>query len=314
MFKSTNFGLFLAAIAFSLPVMANAQAIPDLQGSITLGSQIDDIIKAQKERNRANALGEDETIDGEAGIYVLRRNEIFFVGGGVSTGYSNNPLRTADDVGGSYSVNFAASTGIQTKIAEKFDLGLSLNVSGVEYGEDFVPSSRTLNGSLNIGTPIGRTPLYLSVTGFGGWSFNSDFEQGTRFSGLSTALSAGLPMGRKTIVRPGLGVTRQWSERSENNSTSVAASLDIVHALSPRLSFSAVGSVSHVWFDDFYEDVTFTPRNDWQYSGEVSLSYRLSRNSSLSLSSSYEKRNSTFFLSAYESYDLSASLALRIRF
>jgi hypothetical protein len=180
MLKSTVFVLLLAAITLGLPVIANAQAIPDLPGSITLGSQIDDIIKAQKDRDRANALGEDETIDGEAGIYVLRRNEIFFVGGGVSTGYSNNPLRTADDVGGSYSANFAFSTGIQTKVAEKFDVGLSLNISGVEYDEEFVPSSRTLNGSLSIGTPIGETPLYVNVTGFGGWSFNSDFEPAFR--------------------------------------------------------------------------------------------------------------------------------------
>jgi hypothetical protein len=310
-FMKTRIALVAAWLAW--PVLANAQTTPDIQDSITRGSQIDDIIKDQQDRSDA-ALLQEEGIDGEAGVYVLRRNEIFFVGGGASAGYSSNPLRTADDVGGSFSASLAFSTGIQTKVAEKFDVGLTLNASGVDYDKSFGPSSRSLHSALSVGSQIGGTPLYASITGFGGWNFDQDFDRGTSFYGASAALSAGFPLGRKTVVRPGLGVTRQWSQSSENNSISAAASLDIVHAISPRLTIAAGANISRIWFDNFFEDVTFVARNDWQYAGGLSLSYRLSDNASLGLSSAYEKRSSTFFLSAYESYDASASLSLRVRF
>ena len=311
--KYIEIKIALAAPALLWPALADAQSIPDIQESITRGSQIDDIIKDQQDRNDER-LRQDETIDGEAGVYVLRRNEIFFVGGGVSAGYSSNPLRTADDVGGSFHASLALSTGIQTKVAEKFDVGLSLNVSGVEYDKSFGPSSRSLNSALSLGTQIGSTPFYASLTGFGGWNFDKNFERGTGFYGASAALSAGFPLGKKTVVRPGIGITRQWSQTSENDSTSVAASVDISHALSRRMTVSVAANVSRVWFDNFFEDVTFVARKDWQYRGGLSVSYRLNDKASLGLSSSYEKRSSTFFLSAYESFDLDASFSLRLKF
>ena len=311
--KYIEIKIALAAPALLWPALADAQSIPDIQESITRGSQIDDIIKDQQDRNDER-LRQDETIDGEAGVYVLRRNEIFFVGGGLSAGYSSNPLRTDDDVGGSFQTSLAFSTGIQTKLAEKFDLGFSVGASGVEYDKSFGPSSRSLNSALSVGAHIGGTPFYASLTGFGGWNFDQDFERGTSFYGASAAVSAGLPLGKKTVFRPGVGVTRQWSQSSENNSTSAAVSIDVVHALSPRLTFSAAANVSRTWFDNFFEDVTFVARKDWQYRGGLSVSYRLSDKASLGLSSSYEKRSSTFFLSAYESFDLDASLSLRLKF
>lgn len=305
----------LAAAAFAtlLASPAYAQSLPDIRESITQGGQIDDIIREQQNRSNKKA-GEGEVIDGEAGVFVLQKNGIFFVGGGLSAGYESNPLRTVDDVGGSFLTSLAFTTGVQTVVAGRFDVGFSVNASGVEYDKNFASSSRSFHSGLSLGTQIGGSPIYASVQAFGGWNFDQAFSQGVAFYGASGALSAGIPLGRKTLLRPGIGVTRQWSQVSENNSISTAASLDIVHALTPRLTLAASGKVSRIWFDDFYEDATFVARKDWQYGGGMSLTYRLNDKVGLGLTGSYEKRSSSFFLAAYDGFDTSASLSLRVRF
>lgn len=305
--------LLASAIAALLSCTAQAQNVPDIRETITQGDQIADIIRDQQRRSDAKAQDGD-VIDVEASVFVLQKNDIFFVSGGVSAGYEANPLRTIDDVGGSALVGLNFATGIQTVVAERFDVGLSFNASGVEYEQDFAPSSRSLSSGLSVGTQIDGTPIYVSAQAFGGWNFDQEFANAVSFYGVSAAVSAGFPIGRTTFVRPGLAATRQWTQTSENNSISATASLDLVHAITPRLTLAARGNVARIWFDDFFEDVTFVPRNDWQFGGGLSLAYRVNDRFGFGLSSSYEKRDSSFFLSSYEGFDVSATVSLLARF
>lgn len=292
---------------------AFAQAAPDFESSIIQGNQIDEAIRGQ-EQLEDQVRKDDNEVDGEAGVYVLRKNKIFYVGATAGIAYSENPLRTADDAGDSFSANLAVTAGVQTKIAETFDFGFQATISGTEYFEDFAPSSRNINGSLTVGAPIGDTPFYVNGTIFGGFNFNQSFEQGTEFYGGSLALAAGFPVGKNTVIRPGVGLTRQWSGSSENNSTAAAVSVNAFHTLSPKVSLGANARVTRTWFDDFFEDVSFVARNDWQYGGGLSLNYQHSERLSFTIGGGYEKRDSTFFLSDFESFDASVLVSARMRF
>lgn len=311
-----NASLSIAVFAFTMVLAiqsAQAQSIPDIQGSITQGSQIAEIIREQD--RIGPRLGDDgNEIDGEAGIYVLRVNEIFYVAGSYGLGYSENPVRTVNNPGDSFSANLAASAGVQTRIAEALDFGVRATVSGTEYGEAFAPSSRSVNGAINVGTQIGQSPIYIGVTAFGGLNYDGRFENGTAFYGVSGSLSAGLPVGKRTVIRPGLGVTRQWSEIEENNSVSGAASLEVSHAVTQKISVGASARITRTWFDNFFEDVTFVKRKDWQYGGGVNATYRVNDKISVGAAAGYETRDSSFFVSEYDSFEASLTFSARIRF
>ena len=302
-----------AIIAFTTPSMASAQAVPDIEGSIIQGGQIDEIIRDQERLDDQLTTDGDE-IDGEAGIYVLRVNEIFFIEATAGLGYSENPSRNLNNNGDSFLVNFGATAGVQTRLDEAVDFGLRVNLSGVEYGDELAPSSRNVNGTLTVGTPIGGTPLYASATAFGGFNFDGGFENGTAFYGGSISLSAGFPLGQRTIIRPGIGASRQWSEIEENDATSASASVNLVHVVTPKLSLGANVRVTRTWFDNFFEDVIFVERRDWSYGGGVSANWRENDWLSLSLSAGYDRRDSSFFLTEYESFEGSLLFSAIMRF
>lgn len=302
----------IALAALTASQQAYAQAVPDIEGSIIQGNQIGDVIADKALRQGDKDAG--AAIDGEAGVYVLKLNEIFFIGTSMGVGYSTNPLRTVGGMGDSFSMSGSASAGIQTRLGGAVDFGLSTTVSGVQYLKSFAPSSRNVNGVANVGTQIGNSPLYLGLTGFGGYNYDKDFKNGIAFYGASATLGAGFPIGKKTILQPGIGVVRQWSKITENNSVSTSGSVRIIHALDPRLTVAARANISRVWFDNFYEDVTFVKRKDWQYGGGVDLSYRLTNNLSVSAAAGVEKRDSAFFLAEYKSLETALLLSLRINF
>lgn len=298
---------------FQVPTNAFAQGLPDVGGSITQADQIDEIIRQQQRLQRNNS-GRPNAIDGEAGVFVLRVNDIYSVSGSSEFGYSSNPLRNVDDIGGSFLTNVALAASIQTLIDESFDFGLSLSVTGTDYNEAFAPSSRSASVSANIGKSLGNTPFYLSGNMFGGYSFDEDFSGSVGFWGMSTALSSGFKLGNKTIVRPSFGITAQWSETRENNSYSASLSTTVVHSVSPRFSISADVRASRTVFDDFYEDVTFVERNDWTYAGSLRADFVVNNAFSIGASAGYEQRESSFFLSNYKASEGSFAITGRIRF
>lgn len=298
----------------AIPTAALAQAGPDIADAINQGSRVEDARRAQDSTAIGPQINEDSEIDGEAGIYVLTVNDIFYVAGGVGGGWQENPLRTVDDAGGSGFGNAVVTAGVQTKLAEQFDFGVTVTASGVEYFEDFAPSSRTINSSINIGMPIGGTPLYVGASVFGGRSFDSDFENGTWFYGANAQLSAGVPIGPNTLARATITGSRNESDVAENNAWNATADLELTHIITPEFSLGAQARVTRTWFDDFFEDVTFVPRNDWQYGGNINAVYAPTSWLSAQVSAGYEQRDSGFFLSSYDGFEATFSLTARKRF
>lgn len=302
------------AVAIAVPAIARAQATPDIQDAITADTQIDEALREQ-ERTQVQ-FGEiaDREIDGEAGVYVLALNEIFYVGGSSGGGWSENPVRTVDDVGDSFFASAAATFGVQTVLGGALDAGLAASVSGIEYDKAFGPSSRTVTLSANAGRAIGGTPFFVGVSAFGGRTYDNSFENGTGFYGGTAAISARVPLGPRTLLSGSLNGGRQMGEVEENNSWSAHLSADVTHFITPTLAIGASGRIGRAWFDDFYEDVTFVPRNDWQYGGNVNASWSPLPWLSVTGAVGREKRESAFFLSNYEGFEASLVLSARARF
>lgn len=291
---------------------AHAQAIPEIEESITQGAQIEEAI-GRTTAPRGPAVGDDQAIDGEAGVYVLKKEQIFYVAANAGIGFSSNPLRTSDDVGGSGSVEASLSAGMRTRLAGAFDLGIAANLEGTRYFEDFAPSNHVASGNVSIGTAIGGTPLYVGAAGFGGWNLDEDFESPVGFYGASAHLSANIPLAPALVLLPSIAATRQWSEIEENDTKSLSGRMAI-HANRGPLSVDVSAGVTRIWFDNFYEDVTFVARHDWQYDAGLSIAYRLAPKVVVNASVRYVKRDSPFFLSSFTSVDNGASIALLWRF
>lgn len=309
--RSLTAALTLAVAA--VPNGALAQPIPDIQDAISRGGQIDEAIRAQ-EQLRPRGDMDDQAIGGEAGVYILTVNDIFYVGGAAGAGWMDNPLRTSDDVGGSGFANAAVTAGVQTRLGESVDAGLGLTLSGTEYFKDFAPSSRTLSTAANVGTRIGTSPFYVGITGFGGYSFDRHFKSSSGFYGANLSLSTAVPLGRKTLLRASVDGGRQMGDIKENDNWSAGGSVQLAHALGDRLTVGAEARATRNWFDDFYEDVTFVQRRDWDFGGNVNASYHITGWLGLTAAIGYQKRSSSFFLSAYDGFEGQVGLTVRKRF
>lgn len=296
------------------PSVASAQATPDIADAINQGTRIAAAREAQDTTEYDPSLDSEATIDGEAGIYVLKVNEIFYLTGGVGGGWSENPLGTIDDEGSSAFANAAITAGLQTKIAGKLDFGASARISGVEFVEDFAPSSRTVNSSVFAGTPIKGTPLYFGVSAFGGRSFNGEFSDGTWFYGANSYLTAGRRIGPNTLVRGTASAGRNENQISENNNWNATLDFELTQIISPKFALGAQARIARTWFDDFFEDVTFASRSDWQYGGNINASWVPLDWLAVTGSVGYEKRDSGFFLSSYDGVDTAITVSTRKRF
>lgn len=300
--------------ASALPSTAMAQTLPDITDAINQNTRIEDARRVQEGTNIRPEVQDGSEIDGEAGIYVLTVNEIFYVASGVGGGWSENPLRTVDDVGSSGFADAVITAGVQTKIAETLDFGVATSVSGIEYFEDFAPSSRTANASMNVGMPIEGTPIYVGVSAFGGRNFDSNFENGTWFYGANAQVSAGGSIGPDTLVRGTLSGGRNLNDIEENNNWNASLGFELTQVISQEFSVSTQARVTRTWFDDFFEDVTFAPRNDWQYGGSINANWVPIRWLAVTGSVGYEDRDSDFFLSSYNGFEASISITARERF
>lgn len=309
-----NTKLLVPAVAACLcPAMApaGAQTLPDLQDLAIQGEQINRNAAIASERGQA--VVSETPVDGDAGVYILTLNKIFQLSAGSAIGYTDNPTRTSNPTAGSGFADFFVSAGVSTRVHDKVDVGLSVSANGREFFKDYGPSDRSLSSTVSIGVPIAG-PVYANVVGFGGYSFDRKFRGGTSFYGVSGTLSATLPLTPHLVARPGVGVVRQWSETSENNSTSLSGSIDLSYALSPSVSLLGRGIIQKRWYDNFYEDVTFVKRDDTIYGVSASLSWRVAPSFSLSASSSYTKQDSPLFMTDYDVFEGSAILAATYRF
>jgi len=309
----------VAALAALAPAIlstgqAGAQATPDIADAINQGNQVRDALRDQDRTVARAGSMEDSEIDGEAGVYVLTVNDIFYIAGAAGAGWSENPLRTSDDAGDSVYADAVLTAGLQTRLDGKLDFGLAATLSGIEYEQDFAPSSRTLNLTTSVGMPIEGTPIYIGANAYGGVSYDSGFGDGTGFYGASMQLTAGRQFGHGTLGRATLSAGRSGNEIEDNNAWTANLDAELTRILADRWLLGASARISRFWYDDFFEDVTFVERRDWQYSGNVSLNWSPLDWLGASASIGYEKGDSTFFLSNYDGFEAALTVSSRKRF
>lgn len=301
-------GILAATLLPAAPALAQSETQP--AQSVTQGAQIEDAVARVTAELDRSPTGADAS-DGEGGLYILSPQSILFVSANAGIGYQGNPLRSAGNPGGSGTAGAQLSAGARTKLGGLIDVALVADVTGTKYFRKFGPDNTVASGSLSVGVPLGRT-LYAGAVGYGGYNFDDFFGRGIAFYGGSGFVGATVPVGR-LLIQPSISGGRQWTGIRENDNTSAAARLAIVTTRG-RLAASLSGGASRVWFDNFYEDVTFVARRDWQYDVGLTATYRLHPNLLLSGGIRYLKRDSTFDLASYHGVEGVGSVALTWRF
>lgn len=303
----------LPALAMAFVSPAAAQVAPDLGDAVIQGEILNRDAESTLRTAPAGQATDDE-IDGEAGIYVLTVNEIFSVTGDAGLGYMSNPTRSAGDPGGSSYAQADLGFGVATRVAQAADLGVSLNVSGRKFLDDAadVASSQSASASIALGTDLG--PVYVGFIGFGGYSFQDGFGDSLGFHGLSANASHTFALSNRLLVRPGIGLTQQWSAASENDSLTLAASADLVFMATSRLVASARAAFFKRSYDDFYEDVTFVKRKDDNFGVSLTLVYRATPSLRLVGGAAFEQQDSTLFLSEFKAHDIAMTASAQFTF
>lgn len=303
----------IAAGLIGVAAAASAQVVPPIEDVVIQGEILNRSASQAIGQGSAKTSASADELEGEAGIYVLTLNDIFFVSGSAGLGHASNPTRTALDSGEDWYGDIGGSLGVSTRLGGALDFGASLNVDARDYVDQDLASSRSVSTVASIGAPV-FGPLYASAVAFGGYAYDRNFDGQTAFYGLAANASAAFPLTRKLLVRPGIGLTQQWSDVSENNSFTAIASVDAVYRLAPRWLVSGRISVSERKYEDFYEDVTFVEREDTSVGVAASMVWKVSRNSSLAISASYEDQDSSFFLSSFDTLDTGLAVSLKKAF
>lgn len=306
--------LLLTAALLAFPTLASAQALPDIQDALIQEGKVTAAAGQTAKTGETTGPAPDVVIDGEAGVYLLKVNEIFQVSAAGSIGYSENPQRVLGNPGDSFYKDYALSAAVVTRLAAQVDFAAALSLTGRDFIEDYGPSGRNIAATVSVGMPIDGGPVYVGLVGFTGESYDQDFDDGIRFKGIAANVSTVFPIGDRWAVRPGAGITRQWSEVSENNSLTYNLSADVFYAISPKITAALQVGVSKRVYDNFYEDVTFIERKDNTKSVGVSVAYKATPYVTLALNAGYEKQESSFFLAEFESTDASINLVLRRSF
>lgn len=302
-------------LALATPFLALAQTLGDVGRAVTEGGQISDALRDSLVQRDDAAGRTSGVIDGEAGVFILETNDIYYAGAAWGFGYDDVPTRTNDlDDNGSAFTTASVVAGVQTVVANTVDAGASITLSGVQFTDAGAPSSRNLNASATVGRALDDGPVYASATVFVGRNFNDQFKEGQQFYGASAALSGAIRVSPRTIVRPGVGVVRQYSGEPENNSASLSLSVDARHIVNERVEVRADARMTWKKFDSFFEDVTLVERNDKTFSAGVGLNVAASQAVTVRASLGWEHQNSTFFLAEYEGATAQIGISTRTAF
>ena len=296
-----------------LTCQSHAQTATDIENAVTTGSILDDAIKLpQNGRTRVKETG---LLPGEAGIFILKKNKIFYVSSAIASGFTSNPGRTLDtnSKDAAYG-SLALSAGVNTRIAGKYDAGASLVVSGTEYDRSDAPSNRNFIGNAYIGRSVFDGLVYLSGNATAGVSTDRSFKRDVAFYAIGINASMLKKLSKNILFRPSISARRQWSGQSEQNNFDLSAIASVIWF--PKNKWVVTGTLSYSYknFDNFFEDVTFVKRRDNVFRGFLSVAYKLNKDIYLSLSLDYTDQNSSFFLSEYTALDSGVSLKISKRF
>jgi hypothetical protein len=309
--RFTALTLAISGITWSQAAMAQT-SLNDVEGAITQGAQFDDALALVGPRPEGTE--DDATIDGEAGVFILQKADIFTLGANLGGGYSSNPGRTLDTSEASAFASLALRAGVNTIVDKKYDVGLNLVASATEYDDPLGPSSRSVIVNAYVGRAIFGERLYISGSVVAGMNSDEDFNQSSLFYGASANVSYTLPVSNNVLLRPSVSAARQWSDSTEQNNISATASGDVIWLPAPKWIVSGRIAYTHRRYDNFFEDVTFVERKDDQIQAGARVSRKISENLSLSVSYDYTSQDSTFFLSGYDSHDGGLSLQISHRF
>lgn len=306
-------GISCVALVSLAATNATAQTAADVENSVTTGSQFEEsqILSDQQRRQ-----SEDATIlEGEPGVFILKKNEIFVFGAALGTGYTDNPGRTLDtNAEGAFYGTLALSAGVNTRIAQEVDAGINVVAAGTEYGRADAPSYRNVISNAYVGRGIFDNELYLSANASVGVNFDREFNNSTTFYSTAVNVSTIRKLSDNILFRPSISVSRQWSGQSEQNNFTFSASSVIIWQPAKKWLVRGHGSYSHRRYDDFFEDVTFVKRKDHQFRVGVAVSRQITESIDASANFDYTNQNSSFFISDYEALDGGVTLRISQRF
>lgn len=307
-----NLGFIVSALVISAG-SAHAQSATDLENAVTTGSQFDEAqILLDKQRDEAE---DGSIIDGEPGIFILRKNKIFNYGGAISTGYSDNPGRTLNTEGEeAYYTSAALSAGINTRVAQQYDTGVNVVGSLNKYDRDDAPSNSNVIVNSYVGVPVFDGALYVSANAAAGLNMDDDFDHGTAFYQIGANASNITKLSETILLRPSIAVARQWSGQGEQKNVSATASAELIWRASPKWLVRGNIAYTHRIYDDFFEDVTFVEREDDLIRWGLSVSRQITETVYAAISFEYADQSSSFFISEYDALDGGLSLRVSRRF
>lgn len=306
-------GFCCAAVASSIAATASAQTANDLENSVTTGSQFE---QSQILSNEQRQRSEDATmLAGEPGVFILKKNEIFVLGAAVGTGYTDNPGRTLDtNAEGAFYGTLALSAGVNTRIAQEVDAGISVVASGVEYGRADAPSYRNVISNIYFGRGVWDNRIYVSSNTSIGFNFDREFNNSTTFYSTSINASTIQKITDNILYWPSVSVLRQWSGQSEQNNFTFSLSNLIIWRPAAKWTVRGHAGYSHRRYDDFFEDVTFVKRKDNQFRVGVGVSRQITQSVDASANFDYTNQRSSFFISEFEALDGGLTLKINKRF
>jgi len=306
-------GLYSVMLLSITTTEAVAQTSSDLESAVTTGSQFDEALSLSDQQRQDS---EDAAIlEGEPGVFILRKNEIFVLGAAASSGFTTNPGRTLDtNAEDAYYGALAISAGINTRIAQQFDAGVSIVASGTEYDRGDAPSNRNVISNVYVGRAVFDGEFYVSANASVGINFDGDFNNSTAFYSTGVNISTMRKISDRVFFRPSLLAARQWSDQGEQNNYAFTAASEIIWAPAPKWLVRGHASYTHRRFDDFFEDVTFVKRKDHQFRVGAAVSRQITKSIDASASIDYTNQKSSFFISEYEAFDGGLSLKVSRRF
>lgn len=306
------------SVALASPVgLAFAQTGGDpssneIRDQIRRGAQIEDALKSVQRQRGTDADG--AVIDGEGGVYLLERADIFSVGALASLGYDSNPLRQIDSNSSSFYGSTTLFAGIDTRVGNSVDVGFSVTANLNEFIDEQGPDGRSLVASVYASKAFWRERIIMSLSSFAGINTDGSFKNDASFYGFSLSASSLIPISQQLFIRPVVSINRQLSGISEQDTWALSARSDAIYQFNRRWRAGAYVNYSHRIFDNFFEDVTLVSRNDDLIQVGGSASYQLTPRANLTLATSYTKQFSTFFLSEFQAVGIDLTGRFELRF
>lgn len=303
----------IAGVTLSGLIVAGAQTTGDLESAVTQGAQYDE---AQRQSDRLTTrYSQDAMLDGEPGVFIMKVNDIYSFGAAFGAGHSTNPGRALDvNTQESAYASLALTAGVNTQIAGQIDAGANLVVSGTDYIDNPAIDNRNAIASTYAGKSVINDRIYLNATASYGVNADGDFENDTAFYGISGTASSVFKVADSVLLRPSLGISRQWSENEAQENTAASANVLAIWAPDEKWRLAGQAGYTKRNFDNFYEDVTFVEREDDVVTATLSVSRQMGPDVDATASVTYTTQDSAFFLSEYEAVDSGLNVRLTKRF